>query len=256
MSKEARNKSREMRQAKAAAASMRRTRTHWITGLAAVVIVGLLVAIGFVVANAVSNGDAPTANPTGPLVVPKNVTDTEAIPIGQDAAPVTVEIYLDYMCPACGQFEKANSGELDRLVDSGTAQIALRPISFLDKTSKGTRYSTRTANAMATVVDRAPEKAPAFHEALFREQPEEGTRGLPDSRIAELAREAGVPQDVVDDFRALTFEPWVVKTTETAFASGVSGTPTVKINGQVFQGDVYTPGPLTQAIEAAAAGAR
>ena len=257
MSKEARKKSRELRQAQAAAAKLRRKKMSWITGVAGVVIAGLVIAIIAVVVDAVNDDvDTPRANPSGPLVNPKNITSDGAIPVGQDGAPVTVEIYLDYMCPACGQFEQANTAELDRLVQSGTARLALRPIAFLDEQSEGTRYSTRAANAMATVVDGAPEQVRPFHEALFREQPEEGTRGLSDNRIAELAKEAGVPQEVVDRFTALTFEPWVAKSTETAFNSGVSGTPTIKINGQVFQGDPYSTGPLTQAIEAAAAGAR
>jgi protein-disulfide isomerase len=35
------------------------------------------------------------------------------------------------------------------------------------------------------------------------------------------------------------------------FDTGISSTPTVKINGEVFKGDLYTTGPLTQAVTAA-----
>ena len=41
--------------------------------------------------------------------------------------------------------------------------------------------------------------------------------------------------------------------TEDAFDSGVQGTPTVKIDGVVFEGNVFAVGPLTKAIESAAA---
>ena len=40
--------------------------------------------------------------------------------------------------------------------------------------------------------------------------------------------------------------------TQKAFDSGIQGTPTIKIDGEVFTGDVYSVGPLTQAIESAA----
>jgi len=258
MSKEARIKTRELRQAQMAAAR-RRNRVRLAGG---VVIVGLLVAIIAVVVNAASNGDAVSNGDSSPnsasgqLVTPANLTDAGAIPVGQAAAPVTLEIYLDYMCPACGKFEQANSGEIDRLVKAGTVKVHLRPISFLDRASKGSKYSTRAANAMATVADRAPESVWAFNTELFNQQPEEGTRGLSDEQIAELALKAGVSRDVADAFTERTFERWVANTTDAAFKSGLQGTPTIKINGTVFEGNVYASGPLTQAIEAAAGGTR
>ncbi|MFJ8580952.1 DsbA family protein [Micromonospora sp. NPDC093277] len=251
MSKEARIKARELRLAQVAAAR-RRKRVRLAGG---VVIVGLLVAIIGVVVNAASNGDSSPSSASGQLVTPANLTDAGAIPVGQATAPVTLEIYLDYMCPACGKFEQANSGEIDRLIEAGTVKVQLRPISFLDRTSMGSKYSTRAANAMATVADRAPESVWAFNTELFNHQPEEGTRGLSDDQIADLARKAGVGGDVVDVFTRRTFERWVATSTEAAFKSGVQGTPTIKINGTVFEGNVYASGPLTQAIEAAAGGA-
>jgi protein-disulfide isomerase len=252
VSKEARTRARELRQAQAAAAQRR---LRLLGGIGGVVIVGLLIAIGAVVVKAVSGDDDPPAA-TGQLVTPANLTDTGAIPVGPAGAPVAVEIFLDYMCPACGKFEAANSGELDRLVKAGTVRISLRPISFLDRTSQGTRYSTRAANAMATVADRAPAAVWAFNTALYEDQPEEGTRGLSDDEIGARAARAGVPADVVAAFTERIFERWVAETTERAFASGVEGTPTIRINGKVFAGDVYTTGPLTKAIEAAAGGAK
>lgn len=254
MGKQPRVASRETRKAQAAIAAQRGRRTTWVLALGGVIIVGLVVAIAVVVFRA-ANTDEPTAG-GGRLVVPANLTSTGAILVGQAAAPATVEIYLDYMCPACGQFERANSGELDRLVRAGTAKVELRPISFLDRTSQGTRYSTRAANAVATVADRASDKVWAFNKALYDDQPQEGTEGLRDQQIADLATRAGVARDVVDAFDERTFEPWVAKVTEAAFASGVQGTPTVKINGTVFTGDVYRAGPLTQAVEAAARSSR
>jgi protein-disulfide isomerase len=247
--------SREPRQVHVAIAAQRR-RTNWLRGVGGLVIVGLLIAIGVAVFNAATTDDSTTTAAGGTLVTPANLTPTGAIPVGAGTAPVTVEIYLDYMCPACGKFEEANSGELDRLIAAGTVRVELRPISFLDKASKGSRYSTRTANAMATVADRAPASVWAFTKALFNNQPDEGTRGLTDAQIADLATKAGVAAEAVDAFDDRVFERWVVESTDTAFKSGIEGTPTIKINGKVFGGDAYAVGPLTQAIEAAAGGAK
>jgi len=250
--KQARTIGKQQRLA-AAAAARRRARRHRLLGYGGgVVIVGLLVAIVVAVVNAVggspeAEADAPTA-----LVVPANTTAAGAITIGDAAAPVKVEVYLDYMCPFCGRFDRANAEQLRHLVAAGTIRLEMYPLSFLDKASSGSRYSTRAANAVATVADRAPDEVLAFSQALYAHQPHEGGEGLPNGQIAGLARDAGVPQEVIDAFAKRSFEPWIAQVTERAFAGGVTGTPTVKINGVVFKGDLYSAGPLAEAITAAA----
>lgn len=154
--------------------------------------------------------------------------------------------------PRLRRLEQANGTEIDRALEEGTVQVELRPISFLDRTSQGTRYSTRSANAFATVADKAPKQVWEFHKALYANQPQEGTTGLSDEQIASIARDAGVPDDVVAEFTDLRHEGWVTEVTENAFDSGITGTPTVLVNGEPFEGDLYQPGPLSEAIEAAA----
>src|SRR5688572_12908229 len=144
MGKQQRATSRDTRKAQAVIAARRGGGINWVLAVGGLVIVGLVVAIGFVAFTAAGTSK-PTAG-SGKLVTPANLTATGAIPVGRPAAPVTVEIVLDYMCPACGKFEQSNGGELDRLIQAGTAKVELRPISFLDRTSQGSRYSTRAAN--------------------------------------------------------------------------------------------------------------
>jgi protein-disulfide isomerase len=249
MSKQARNKSRELRKAQAAIAAQRGRRLGLAFVTGGVIIVGLVIAIVVSLVNAAGEDGGGTAG--GELVTPKTATSSGALTVGSATASVTLEVYLDYMCPFCGRFERANGDEVTRLVDDGTVKLELHPLSFLDRTSKGTEYSTRAANAVTTVADRAPDKVLAFNKALFARQPEEGSEGLSDSEIAGLARDAGVPDEVVADFADRTFVPWIERSTEAAFDGGITGTPTVKIDGKVFEGDLYTVGPLTQALIAA-----
>lgn len=250
MGKQARTTARQQRVARAAA-RRRAKRTRILAAGGGVVILGLLVAIVITLVNAAGGGSRTDADAPTTLVAPAGATAAGAIPVGDPAAPVKLEVYLDYMCPFCGRFDRANADQLNRLVADGTVRLEIYPLSFLDKTSNGTRYSTRAANAAATVADRAPDKVLAFTQALFAQQPHEGSDGLTNDQIANVAHGAGVPQDVINTFVDRTFEPWIAKLTETAFASGITGTPTVKINGTVFKGDLYTAGPLTDAITAA-----
>ncbi|HET6529720.1 MAG TPA: thioredoxin domain-containing protein, partial [Actinoplanes sp.] len=136
MGKQARTKSRELRKAQAAMAAQRGRRRPLVVG-GVVVILGLVIAIVVAVVNA-ANRD--TGGSTGALVTPKGATAAGALVIGPAAAPVKLEVYLDYMCPYCGRFDRANADEVARMVAAGTARLEIYPLSFLDKMSNGTRY--------------------------------------------------------------------------------------------------------------------
>ena len=215
-----------------------------------IVIVALLITIAVVVSRSLTSDDG-NATPSGPVVVPANLEDG-AFPVGEADAPVTLDLYYDYMCPACGAFEAVNAEDLTRLIDDGTLRVNLRVLSFLDRMSNGTDYSTRAGNAYATVVDGSPEHVWDFHNALYANQPREGTDGLSDAEIADIAVGVGVPDEVVDRFSDETYRGWVGQSTEDANADGVNGTPTIKIDGELYEGDWSTPGELAKAIEDAA----
>jgi len=250
MSTQGREKSREMRAARVAemAREQRRHRTLRLVG--AVLIIGLVTAIAFAVARSITSDGNQEA--TGTVVVPAHIED-RAFPVGRANASVTLDLYYDYMCPACGAFEHTNSDDLTRLIEDGTLRVNLHVMSFLDQMSQGTEYSTRAANAYATVVDRAPDRVWAFHTALYANQPAEGTDGLSDEVIAEIATDARVPAGVADTFTDGVHQGWVVQSTRDANDAGVSHTPTVTINGEAFTGDWSTPGRLAEAVELAAA---
>lgn len=216
------------------------------------IIAALVVAIVVLLVRSSSEPEtAPPAMPSGPVVAPAPATAAGALAVGDAAAPVRLEVFLDYMCPYCGTFDRANAGEIERLVDDGTVRLELYTLAFLDDMSRNTRYSTRAANAAATVADRAPDKLLAFNRVLFNQQPHEQTDGLSDDEIAGWARTAGVPDDVVATFGERRFVPWIAQVTQQVMGNEISGTPTVRINGTRFDGDLFTTGELTQAIMAA-----
>ncbi len=226
-------------------------RTAWIAGVTAIAaIVAITV---WVVANARSSNSANA--PVGALVAPARATEAGAILFGKDDAAVTVSVYADFMCPFCGQFERANGEPLQAAVAADTVKLEIHPMSFLDSQSAGAKYSTRAANAFVTVADADPAAALRFNQLLFANQPGEGTNGLSDQQIATLASQAGASSQVVASFGEQRFVPWIEQLTQQAFGSGITGTPTVTINGQPFTGDLYTPGALTAAIQRAASGA-
>ena len=70
--------------------------------------------------------------------------------------------------------------DIQKLVDDGTITLGIHPIAILDRQSQGTEYSTRAANAMYCVAVADGEAAVPFMQAMFANQPEEGSTGLTD----------------------------------------------------------------------------
>jgi protein-disulfide isomerase len=237
------------RQREAADKASRRTRyairAAWVAGLAVIAVM-----LGVTIWSVARPGAAGGA--TGALVAPAGATDAGAVVLGDPSAKVTVSIYADFMCPYCGEFERANGTDIADAVSSGTAKLEIHPMAFLDAQSGGTKYSTRAANAFVAVANADPGHALDFYRVLYENQPAEGSSGLGDAQLVALAEQVGVPASVTATFSQQAWVPWVQKITDQAWDQGVKGTPTVKINGEVFSGDVYTAGPLAQAIQEAA----
>ena len=103
-----------------------------------------------------------------------------------------MDTYIDFMCPVCNQFEQAYGEAIQGLVTDGTITLNIHPISILDRASQGTEYSTRAANAMYCVAAADGTAAVPFMQAMFANQPEEGSTGLTDDQILAIAELAGV----------------------------------------------------------------
>jgi protein-disulfide isomerase len=214
------------------------------------VLVALLVAVVAVLLRDPAATDRAPRTADGEVVAPSGVGPEGSIAIGD--GPVTVTVYFDYLCPACGAFEEANGETLQQLLLAEDVTLDLRPIAFLDHLSEGTEYSTRSANALATVVDADPDHVWSFHRALYAHQPPEGAEGLTDDQLAGIARDVGVPSEVAALFAEGRHEGWVAQQTARAFASGVEGTPTILVDGKPFTGDPYEPGSVASVVGQAA----
>jgi protein-disulfide isomerase len=170
---------------------------------------------------------------------------------GEDQ-PIDIQVYLDYFCPFCKQFEDTNREQIAALIEQGAVTYEVHPISFLDRASLGTRYSSRAANAAACVADKSPNSFWGFNEAMFTNQPPEQTAGLSNDQIVEIA--LGVEgiqarDDIEECIRDEEFKNWVTEITAYASNFGVpgtdvttiQGTPTVLVNGVQYDGAVDDP---------------
>ena len=239
---------REARQAKAAqlrsaaAKAEARRRTLLVSSVVAVLVV-VIVSVFVVVQNTRRDDATSSAAP------PANLGGDNSIVAGQDSAPVEVVIYEDFQCPYCAQFEAANREQLAAWVASGDVQVQYRPIAFLDSASTD-KYSTRSLNAAAAVVNSAPEAFEEFHNLLFENQPAEGGAGLTDEQLIDYAVQAGAPEaEIRTAVEDLTYEGWTARVTEASSKAGVSGTPTVQVNGTALEN--LDAASLKSAVDAA-----
>ncbi|MBT1676249.1 DsbA family protein [Curtobacterium aurantiacum] len=162
------------------------------------------------------------------------------------AGTVRITLYVDYLCPGCGQFEQANGDYIEDLVDSGAATVDIHPVAILSNRSQGTKYSLRAANAAACVAEHSPNQFYAVNQALFAKQPDEGTPGLTDAELTDvvtgvqgLSERSAVRSCIADQ----DYAKWVDEQT-TAVSEGTipgstlkefPGTPLVLVNGQRYE---------------------
>jgi protein-disulfide isomerase len=219
----------------------RRRVTLW-TSAAVVVVLAVAALIGWGV---MAGQESDTE---GSLVVPPTaVDDGTAFAVG--SGPVTISIYEDFLCPVCHEFEDSASGTIQQLISANKVTVQYHPIAILDRMSNGTQYSTRSAAASAAAAEGG--KFSEYHRVLFENQPAEGSDGLTDARLIELGRSVGLTdQKFADAITGRTYWPWATKVTEQASERGVTGTPTVLVNGQ--QLDNPTAAALEQAVVQAA----
>lgn len=252
-----------------------RTRKIMIQVGVAVVLIGLIAAIGISIAVKKSNKENPDPEPnagaqtTAAIAADKatlpdgataTITDTGAIRIGRPDAKVTVRVVEDLQCPACQGFEQANHQAIEDAVASGSTAIEYNIVAFLDRAST-TNYSSRAANAAYCVAGSDPSKFQKWLASMFEQQPPEGTAGLPNSKLKEIAKAAGYTDSSIEDcITDRKFNDYIQKVSDAVSKSGVQSTPTIYVNGQqvdskaIFsQAGGFIPGAMTSVIAAATA---
>ncbi|MFD1940390.1 DsbA family protein [Nonomuraea mangrovi] len=149
--------------------------------------------------------------------------------IAVGVGPVTVDAYLDLLCPFCRMFEQASGPTLDKLVADGVITLVYHPMGFLDGLST-TRYSSRASAASGCASNGG--RFVQYTYALFANQPPEGGPGLTNDELVEIGVMTGL---VEPSFAACVLSgaylDWTAYLTEAAIERGVSGTPAVLVEG-------------------------
>jgi protein-disulfide isomerase len=139
-----------------------------------------------------------------------------------------VDLYIDFICPFCRRFEEAAGAQLESIAAGGLGSLVYHPLVFLDRLSS-TRYSSRAAAASGCASDRS--RFIEYKNALFANQPEEGGPGLSDEELAELGVALGMDPGFARCIGEQRYIEWAGFVTTRAIERGVTGTPSVFVDG-------------------------
>jgi protein-disulfide isomerase len=196
-------------------------------GLVAIVVLFAVGLIGYIV---MSNSDKKGAG-AGEAI---RVTSSKLVKDDNDEPKAVLSFYEDFLCPACGNLERALGPTVSRLIDSGAIAADYHMVAILDR-AQNDNYSSRAGAAAYCVADESIDAFRRFHTALYTDelQPSEIGTDFPDNkRLIELARQAGAAGSVPG---CINSGKYLKMVSGMASAAGIHATPTLRINGEDYR---------------------
>ncbi len=201
--------------------------TWWIVGLVAVIVgIGLIAVVGL-----------PAAGRNQAL---SSSTKT----LGDPNAPITLEEYADFQCPACDAFARGTLKQIeDKYVTNGTVKIVFHNFAFIGEESIRAAGAAECANEQGKFWE--------MYDTLFANQGGENVGAFADDKLSALAQGIGLDMAAFSTcFSSGKYRASIQSETATGQTRGVSSTPTLFINDRKVVGAITmqqfetTIGPL------------
>jgi protein-disulfide isomerase len=253
-SNESKTAARErLRQERERQAKRAKARRQLFVGLS---IVGVL-AIAGGISYAVVQSNKPSywqAAANDKLVKPANTTGTDGttVVIGKASAKKTLVEYEDPRCPICAQFEQTVGTTLLNDVNAGKFKVQYVGATFIDNNDSGSG-SKNALSAMGAALNVSPQAFLDYKHQLY------STKWHPDETQDKFASDSYLIQ-VANTVPALknnqqfqqavkdgTYDKWALDMSAKFNQSGVTGTPTFKMDGKPLTGPDGQNAPMTVA---------
>ena len=190
------------------------TRNLVIAMVAFIVAVGII--FSFISNRASSNFAIPAA---------VSEADGYGIVLNPTATP-TIDVWVDYQCPACRTFEVLNGGYLNEVIAQKKAKVVFHPLTFIGA------ESIIAANAAACAADE--NKFVDMNLALFQNQAgsENSGKWQGDVMLA-IGESIGIKSESFKQcVREGNYVKWTRNVTDASASKNVNSTPTIRINGK------------------------
>jgi protein-disulfide isomerase len=187
-----------------------------------IVMVVFIVAVGVIFSFISGRSDSTAAIPAA-----VSESDGYGIVLNPTSTP-TIDVYIDYQCPACRVFEIINGGYLNEVIAQKKAKVVYHPMTFIGP------ESVLAANAAACAADEG--EFVDMNLALFQNQPQDRNSGKWQSEyFVALGKSIGIDstnfEQCVNDG---TYINWTDNVAVASAKADVNGTPTIKINGKTL----------------------
>jgi protein-disulfide isomerase len=216
-----------------------------VVAAAALVVAGLLI-LPSLRSNLAPVGEIKTA-------APHNHPMPDGTALGDPNAPVLVEVWEDFQCPACqGYSEQVEPQVTDNYVATGKARYVFRHYPFLDSNS-ATKESHQAANASMCANEQG--RFWDYHDIVFTNWNGENQGAFSDKRLVAFSETIGLDMTKFNDcFEANRYKDQIEKDKADGEKAGVQGTPSVFVNGTLIRpGFVPSYQDISAAIDAALA---
>ena len=161
--------------------------------------------------------------------IPSQVSAAEGYGVvfnGELSGVPTIDIWEDFQCPVCAQFEALNGEYINSLVTEKKAKVIFHNLSFIGE------ESIAAANAAACAADE--NKYLEFHKTLLATQPSAENSG---TWTTDYLINVGAAMNITSSsfkecVRNRTYAGYVANVAKDGAAKNVNSTPTVFINGK------------------------
>lgn len=189
----------------------------------------------------------PSVRPIGEIIEPppREHPMADGKTMGRPEAPVVVEIFEDFQCPACRVFtEDVEPLIIENYVTTGQIHFIFRHFPFIGP------ESLQAANASMCALEQG--EFWVYHDMLFTNQTGENIGAFTDRRLQSFAEILGLDMVAFNEcYRSEEYQSVINEEITMVNNLGISGTPSIVVNGQLLPNISYEA--IQQAIEIALA---
>ncbi len=216
---------------------------------ALLIIGGVALLVGIIVLSGFLKSSAPVGEFT--VITPKAHPQVDGTAMGDPNAPVRIDVFEDFQCPACQYYsDEIEHQVIDNLIITGQVYYVFHNYPFLDDRA-ATKESDQAANASMCAADQ--ERFWDYHQMLYANWNGENQGNLSDKRLTAFAEALGLDMDKFNScFKANQFKDQINADLQAGQEMGAQGTPSVFVNGKIVApGQVPSFEEIKAAVDAA-----
>jgi protein-disulfide isomerase len=195
---------------------------------AVLVLILVTVAAGILVQRGMAGpGTPPYYGPYAPVT---RTADNTVTMVQPGVTKPVLQVYEDFQCPICDEFEMANGGTIEKLAFQGQVKVVYHPFTIFVGSQPRQANSTRAWAAAKCVPASSWVR---YHSLLYANQPSEtAENGFPIPQLLALGRRIRLTSSAFTQcVTSQQYAAQLVPLSNRIVNGGVNATPTVRLNG-------------------------